>query len=178
MWYLRQVVYNKIYPAVACFAHDPYDAQSCVLYTRNKMGDISSTAQIAFNIAPLGIPEKKLVPDLILQLNHEQRTFAELGRFVIADDARGVLKNYYRAFYQLGIEQDIDTYIMFVRPKWVGFYRRLMRATVVAELAETFGSDSKYVVMTWRLQDTAPRFFGWSGVQVCSRRDVMTGESS
>lgn len=165
IWQARQFVYNKIYPDVITFSQDLHDAQSCVIYTRNAADNISSTARIAFNIAPLGIPEKKLVPALIEQLNQEHKVFAELGRFVIDDEARGVLKNYYRTFYQLGIQQGIDTYIMFVRPKWVNFYRRLMKANIVAELDETFGSDSTYVVMTWHLQDTTARFFSWSGIQ-------------
>jgi hypothetical protein len=165
IWTARQDVYNKIYPEVKSFENDPHDSSACVIYTRTNTGEISSTARIAFD-GPLGIPEKKLVPALIGQFRDNDVQFAELGRFVIDDAARGVLPNYFRAFYQLGNQLGIDTYIMFVRHKWVPFYIRLMKATVVAHIEENFGSDSPYAVMTWNLRDTTPRFFSWCDTQL------------
>lgn len=164
IWTARQTVYNELYPEVKTFQNDPHDKNACVLYTRTQSGKISSTARIAFN-GPLGIPEKNLVPALIEQLTSNNLQFAELGRFVIDDEARGVLPNYFRAFYQFGDQFGIDTYIMFVRYKWVAFYQRLVKAIVIAEIEENFGSDSPYAVMTWNLKDTTPRFFSWCGAK-------------
>jgi len=176
VWMARQDVYNKIYPEVKTFENDPHDSSACVIYTRTKTGKISSTARIAFD-GLLGIPEKNLVPAMIGQFRDNDVQFAELGRFVIDDAARGVLPNYFRAFYQLGKQLDIDTYIMFVRHKWVSFYIRLMKATVVAHIEENFGSDSPYAVMTWNLKDTTPRFFSWCGAE-SDARGTAEGEEN
>ena len=129
IWAARQTVYNKIYPEVTTFENDPHDSSACVIYTRTATGEISSTARIAFD-GPLGIPEKKLVPNLIEQLACKNAQYAELGRFVIDDAARGVLPQYFRAFFELGNHVGIDTYVMFVREKWV-------QATVVENIKET-----------------------------------------
>lgn len=164
IWATRQTVYNKIYPEVTTFENDPHDSDACVIYTRTATGEISSTARIAFD-GPLGIPEKKLVPALIAQLTGNNLQFAELGRFVIDDAARGVLPNYFRAFYQLGSQCEIDVFVMFVQRKWTSFYERLMRAQVIENISESFGCDSPYAVMTWNLKDTTPRFFNWCGAE-------------
>lgn len=160
VWAARQGVYNKIYPGVTTFENDPHDSSACVIYTRTITGEISSTARIAFD-GPLGIPEQNLVPDLIEQFRGNGVQFAELGRFVIDDAARGVLSNYFRTFYHFGTQFGVDIYIMFVRHKWINFYARLMKAEVIENIEESFGSDSAYAVMTWRLKDTTPRFFTW-----------------
>lgn len=164
IWTARQTVYNELYPEVKTFDNDPHDSSACVIYTRTKTGEISSTARIAFD-GPLGIPEKNLVPALIEQLTSNNLQFAELGRFVIDDAARGVLPNYFRAFYQLGNQFGVDIYVMFVRHKWVCLYERLMRAQFIENIEENFGSDSPYAVMTWNLKDTTPRFFSWCGAK-------------
>jgi len=164
IWATRQGVYNKIYPEVETFANDPHDDAACVIYTRAATGEISSTARIAFD-GSLGIPEKHLVPDLIGQFRQDGIKFAELGRFIIDDAARGVLPNYFRAFYQFGNQIGIDVYIMFVRHKWVSFYARLMNAKTVAYLDEDFGSGAAYAVMAWHLKETTPRFFSWCGAE-------------
>lgn len=164
VWAARQDVYNKIYPGVTTFKNDPHDSSACVIYTLTEMGKISSTARIAFD-GPLGIPEQNLVPNLIEQFRGNGVQFAELGRFVIDDAARGVLSNYFRTFYYFGTRLGVDTYIMFVRHKWINFYDRLMNAEVIENIEENFGSDSAYAVMTWRLKDTTPRFFSWCGAE-------------
>lgn len=164
IWCVRKDVYNKIYPDVQTFENDPYDKDSCVIYSKANTGTVTSTARIAFN-GLSGIPEKALVPDLVDQLITTRQEFAELGRFVIDDTARGILKQYFRTFYEVGDILGVDIYIMFVRQKWVSFYQRLMKAEVIKELDETFGSDSLYSVMTWRLTDTTPRFFSWCGAK-------------
>jgi|GEM_PF-1548359 len=164
IWATRQGVYNKIYPEVESFANDPHDGAACVIYTRAATGEISSTARIAFD-GPLGIPEKRLVPDLIGQFRRDGITFAELGRFIIDDAARGVLPNYFRAFYHFGNQVGVDAYVMFVQRKWISFYARLMDAKVVAYLDEDFGSGAPYAVMAWHLKETTPRFFSWCGAE-------------
>lgn len=164
VWRARQNAYKKLYPEVKVFENDPHDSNACVIYTRTKEDEISSTARIAFD-GSLGLPEQDLIPDLITQLRSQGIQFAELGRFVIDDAARGVLPNYFRAFYHLGTQVGVDTYIMFVRHKWISFYIRLMNAKVVANIEENFGSNSPYAVMTWNLKDTTPRFFSWCGMK-------------
>jgi len=161
IWSLRHETYRKMYPNVIVNKHDKYDKESCIIFTRNNEGKISSTARIAYN-GQKGIPEQQLIPNIIKQYEEEGIIFAELGRFVINDDARGVLKNYFRAFYHCGLESEIDLYLMFVRQKWISFYQQFMDATIISDLeGVTFGSQSNYACMTWNLAKTKPDFFKW-----------------
>jgi len=89
IWRLREKVYREHYPDVSVVEDDPYDRYSCVIYTQNPDGRVTSTVRIAFDGA-LGIPEAELVPDLVARYRRAGIRFAELGRFVIDSDARGV----------------------------------------------------------------------------------------
>lgn len=161
IWALRQKVYAEMYPEVTGVDNDPYDRYSCVIYTENGAGQVTSTARIGFDGA-LGVPEAALVGRLLDNYHRAGTQFAELGRFVIDDDARGVLSNYYRAYYELGALFGIDMYLMFVPENKISLYRRLMDAEVVLEFAGlTFGSKYQYVCMEWWLERTLPRFFSW-----------------
>lgn len=165
IWALRRTTYNRIYPEVSVFEGDPYDRHSCVLYTHCGSGSVDSTARIAMD-GPASIPEQVLIPDVVSQLRDNGKTFAELGRFVIEDSARGVLKNYFRTFYACALSANIDVYVMFVRQRWISFYQKFMDAQIVASLDEvTFGSNSSYVCMTWEIERTTSRFIRWSGCQ-------------
>ena len=126
------------------------------------MSKLLPKKMVSVIINELSIPEKKLVPELV-QYNQEKGVqFAELGRLVISDDARGALKNYFRAFYHFGTRWGIDSYVMFVQQKWISFYQQYMDAQIVSNLADvTFGSDSAYVCMVWHLSKTTPCFFQW-----------------
>ncbi len=166
IWNLRQMVYSTMFPAIKTFAHDPYDSKACVLYTCNKMGNVSSTARIAFDTVELGIPEKELLPNLISQLRQEKSVFAELGRFVIDKQARGSLQNYFRAFYDIAMTANIDTYVFLIRQQSIPFFTRLLNANVNDLLDETFGGQSAYAVLRWDLNNTPARFFSWSGTSV------------
>ena len=49
IWSLRRETYNIHYPEVDVFENDPHDVFSCIIYTRNEKGKITSTARIAYN---------------------------------------------------------------------------------------------------------------------------------
>nr|VFK51619.1 MAG: hypothetical protein BECKTUN1418E_GA0071001_100623 [Candidatus Kentron sp. TUN]VFK54020.1 MAG: hypothetical protein BECKTUN1418F_GA0071002_10362 [Candidatus Kentron sp. TUN] len=113
IWPLRERVYREHYPEIHVVENDPYDQYSCVIYTRNSSGRMTSTVRIAFD-GELGIPEVALVSDLVDQYQDAEIQFAELGRFVIDGETQGLdgpLKNYYRAYYELGKRWGIDVYL-------------------------------------------------------------------
>lgn len=163
IWDLRQRVYSRKFPEVSNVRNDPYDAQSCVIYSRSPEGRVCATARIAFDGA-LGIPEAALVDRLVDGYRRDGIEFAELGRFMIDDEGRGLLNAFYRAYYELGAIWGIQLYLMFVPDNKVTLYQRLMDARVATTFPDlTFGGNHPYVCMEWWLGRTRPRFFSWSG---------------
>ena len=163
---LRRDTYSKLYPEVDIPEIDPFDDSACVIYTCNKQQRALSTARVSFDGA-LGIPERHLVPEIVEQYQKQGVRFAELGRFVIDEQARGMLKQYFRCFYYIARQLGIEVYLMFVQHKWIPFYRRLMRAQIVADLPNvTFGSDAQYSCMAWQISDTTEKFMRWSGAEL------------
>ncbi|MFD2110760.1 N-acyl amino acid synthase FeeM domain-containing protein [Thiorhodococcus fuscus] len=163
IWDLRQRVYSRKFPDVNTLRNDPYDAQSCVIYACSPEGRVCATARIAFDGA-LGIPEAALVDRLVDGYRRDGIQFAELGRFMIDDEGRGLLNAFYRAYFELGATWGIQLYLMFVPDNKVTLYRRLMDAQVAISFRDlTFGGNHPYVCMEWWLDRTRPRFFSWSG---------------
>ncbi|EXJ13303.1 hypothetical protein D779_3894 [Imhoffiella purpurea] len=163
IWDLRQRVYSRKFPEVNQVRDDPYDYQSCVIYSRSTEGRVCATARIAFD-GDLGIPEAALVDRLVDGYRRDGVQFAELGRFMIDDEGRGILDSFYRAYYELGAAWGIQLYLMFVPDNKVSLYRRLMDARVAISFRDlTFGGNHPYVCMEWWLDRTRPRFFSWSG---------------
>jgi len=162
---LRRDTYSKLYPEVDIPETDPFDASACVIYTCDQQRALS-TARVSFDSED-GIPERHLVPGVVEQYQKRGTSFAELGRFVIDEQARGMLKQYFRCFYYIARQLEIEVYLMFVQHKWIPFYRRLMRAEVVADLPDvTFGSDAQYSCMAWKISDTTEKFMRWSGADL------------
>ncbi len=163
IWHLRQHVYSRKFPEVSNIRNDPYDAQSCVIYSRSTEGRVCATARIAFDGA-LGIPEAALVDRLVDGYRRDGIRFAELGRFMIDDEGRGLLNAFYRAYFELGATWGIQLYLMFVPDNKVTLYQRLMDAQIAISFRDlTFGGNHPYVCMEWWLDRTKPRFFSWSG---------------
>jgi len=160
---LRQRVYSRKFPDVNTVRNDPYDAQSCVIFSRSPEGRVCATARIAFDGA-LGVPEAGLVDRLVDGYRRDGIQFAELGRFMIDDEGRGLLNAFYRAYFELGASWGIQLYLMFVPDNKVTLYKRLMDAQVATTFPDlTFGGNHPYVCMEWWLDRTRPRFFSWSG---------------
>ncbi len=163
IWDLRQRVYSRKFPDVNTLRNDPYDAQSCVIFSRSPEGRVCATARIAFDGA-LGIPEAALVDRLVDGYRRDGIQFAELGRFMIDDAGRGLLNAFYRAYFELGATWGIQLYLMFVPDNKVTLYQRLMDARAAISFRDlTFGGNHPYVCMEWWLDRTKPRFFSWSG---------------
>lgn len=162
---LRQRVYSRKFPEVSNVRNDPYDAQSCVIYSRSPEGRVCATARIAFDGA-LGIPEAALIQRLVYGYRRDGIRFAELGRFVIDDEGRGMLNAFYRAYFELGATWGLQLYLMFVPDNKVSLYQRIMDARVATSFCDlTFGGSHPYVCMEWWLDRTKPRFFSWSGAR-------------
>lgn len=163
---LRRSSYSRLYPEVEIPEIDPFDASACVIYTCDQQRCALSTARVSFD-GVQGIPERHLVPEIVAQYRQQATSFAELGRFVIDEQARGILKQYFRCFYYIARQLEIEVYLMFVQHKWIPFYRRLMRAEVVADLPDvTFGSGAQYSCMAWKINQTTEKFIRWSGAEL------------
>jgi hypothetical protein len=164
IWHFRAREYQRLYPAIAEFEHDPFDDYADIFFTEDGDGEITSTARLAWE-SKYGLPDESLINDFIASHRKRGLKLLELGRFIIADDARGALKGYYRHFYQSARKRGIDSIVMVMRENHIKFHQRLMGATVLcADLQENFGSNFKYACVEWKIAETKTRFFDWCGL--------------
>lgn len=157
--------YKCLYPEVTNFHNDVYDEHACVLFTRDHHGEVNSTGRLAFD-GPHGLPDDSLFESLIRHRRESGAKIAELGRLIISDSAGGLLRNYYKAFYEIAIQQKIDSIIIVMRKKDIPFHSRMFGVFPLSlDLGVTFGSQHIYTCMEWRLSSTTQTFFEWSGIE-------------
>ena len=125
---LRRTQFNK-YPQGGD-AMDQFDQVASILIGKNKKGEITSTGRIVFD-SPMGLPADKLVKTAVDKLRNEGLVIAELSKFAISPEARGVLRSYLWAYYEIGIKMGIDSYISINPSKDVNVYKKIYAARVL-----------------------------------------------
>jgi len=164
--------YSELYPAVKNHGPDLFDLNGIVLFSRNRIGNVSTTARIAFNVNN-GLPSAAL---LHLRLAHvpATETLCEIGKFIIgdksgdecSDESTGPqLHDYFRAFYQIGCSHRL-IYAFLVPQNHGGFYTQHVGAQLVLQkTGETFGSADNFSIFIWRPAESTARFKQWIGTK-------------
>ena len=160
----RMSIFEKDYPAIGNFNEDIHDHHSLILFTENTKGKITSTARIIFD-SKEGFPADNYVKNTLDQYRNMGKSLVEVGRFAISDEARsaGLLPIYYRAFYELAIENNIESIIIVINNKSVKFHSKRIGASILLDHIDNIaGSHFQFACMEWKIKDTKKQFLDWA----------------
>ncbi len=162
IWAFRAREYGKVLPHISGFDNDPFDDDAAVLFSENAIGEITSTGRLAFD-GSLGLPEERLVSDLIYEHRQAGLKLAEYGRVIINDDAKdGLIKQYFKAAYVIAANNGVDSIIVVSKRKDVSFYQGMIGVKLLSNnVNETFGGKDPYACIEWKIASTRSRFFRW-----------------
>lgn len=156
IWQLRKSEYGKYYPSMNDAANDIYDDYSCILYSEDGTGDITSTGRLVLD-GELGLPADEIIHHEINLLRQHRGSVAEPSRFAISDAARGILPTYLRTYYRLARENAINSLIFITRDKNIGFYRRSLGANLICkDVGYNYGTDYKFSLLEWEIKANDP----------------------
>ena len=142
-------------------AIDQFDQVSCILIGKNKQDEITSTGRIVFD-SPMGLPAEKLVKAEVNKLRNQGLVIAELSKFAIAPEARGILRNYLWAYYEIGIKMGIDSYISINPSKDVNVYKKIYAARVLLpDIGYSYGTKGTFSLMEYKLKEVKPCLSKW-----------------
>ena len=153
----RKKHYRKIYPEMD-LDNDVLDDSALTLYTRDKNGDISSTARLSVD-GPCGLPQDYY----LTEYRKKGARLMELGRFIIDDGNLELLKDYYRAFFSIAHNLQRDAIVMSMQPNHISFHQKLIGVRVIAENTETYGGPYSLACVVWEIKATSRKFFTWIG---------------
>lgn len=155
----RKVHYKDIYPNMD-LDNDVLDECALTLYTRDSSGQISSTARLSVD-GPYGLPQDPY----LAEYRESGACLMELGRFLINKGNPGLAKDYYRTFFSIAHNLQMDAIVMSMQPNHIGFHQKLMGMgiRVIAEDTETYGGPYSLACVVWEIKATSPRFFSWIG---------------
>lgn len=162
----RESIFAKDYPGLGDFHNDVHDPFSIIMYTDNKKGEITSTARLIFD-SPVGFPTDEYAKDTLDQYRQQGKKMVEVGRMAISEEVgkEGLISTYYKAFYELSAENNIDSVIVVVNQNHVKFYKNRLGAITLADnLKNIAGSTFNYACMEWLLDKTSNKFFKWAGL--------------
>lgn len=142
-------------------AIDKFDKDACILASKNNKGKITSTGRIVFD-GGLGLPADRYVKSEIDKLRNQGFIIAELSKFAIASEARGILRGYLRAYYEIAAEVGIDFFISINPCKDVGVYKKIYAATVrVEDIGHSYGTSDKFTLLEFDLKKVRPCLSRW-----------------
>ena len=153
----RKKHYKEIYPDMD-LDNDVLDDSALTLYTRDKIGRVSSTARLSVD-GSYGLPQDRY----LTEYRERGVRLMELGRFIINEGNLGLLKDYYRAFFSIAQNLQSDVIVMSMQPHHISFHQKLMGVHVIAENTETYGGPYSLACVVWELNATSRKFFTWIG---------------
>ena len=156
IWQLRQSEYGRHYPSMNNAANDAYDDHSCILYTEDETGEITSTGRLVLD-GSIGLPADEIIHREINLLRKHRGSIAEPSRFAISNAARGILPVYLRTYYKLARENEINSLIFITRDKNIGFYKRALGANLVCkDVGYNYGTCYKFSLLEWEIKPDDP----------------------
>lgn len=163
IWKLRQAEFGKLYPACTHFEDDIHDGYSCVLYSQNESGIMTSTGRIAFD-GPMGLPADSFIKYELDKLRDKGLRIAESGKFAINREAKGILPYYFYSYYEIAAAYKIDSVIFVIRDKNVGLYKKTAGAKILIEdIGYQYGTNFKFSLLECRLEEMVSLFLeNWS----------------
>ena len=159
--HFRKEEYRKRYTRIQMASYDPFDRYAHIIFAADDHDCVNSTARLVLD-SELGLPEDKLFPPLVDQYRKEGKQLMEIGRFIIRDNDRCLLKKYYQAFYEIAKSTQVDYVVMVMRRKDLAFHKKLFGIDVLVDaIGENFGSEHTFMCAGWNVANTRPAFFKW-----------------
>lgn len=159
---LRLDRYRERYPSIKNPDHDAFDDHSIVIYGENEKSKVISSCRLVFD-SPLGLPEDPLFSKSADCLRRQRKSIVEASRFVNRSHSTKGFKEYYRAFYQIGMAFNLDVILFVMEEKNFAFHHRMLNAELLPERDETgFGCNLTFVSVAWHLDQTPKKFYQWA----------------
>lgn len=161
----REQVFNPLYPELDKPEWDRHDSHAIHLYTENNEGMITSTVRMVFD-SEAGLPADDYAHEAVNQLRAQGLKLLEISRFAISEEARqgGILNSYYRAFYDLSVENQVDSAVIVINQKNVNFHQNRIGARVLMTIDHIAGSPFQFACLEWRMSQTKTKFLHWIGI--------------
>lgn len=161
---LRKEQFEK-YPASGD-SIDKFDLNSFILTGYNSKEILTSTGRIVFD-SSLGLPADEYAKDEINKLRKENLVIAELSKFAIAPEAKGMLRSYLKAYYEIALSLGIDSYISINPSKDVNIYKKIYAARVlVKDIGYSYGTNNTFSMMEYKIKEVKPCLAAWLGEEL------------
>lgn len=158
---LRQSQFKR-YPEVGRVI-DRYDQNSCILYAKNDENHVTSTGRIVFD-SPMGLPADIYAKGEIDKLREQGFDLVEISKFAIAPEAKGILRFYLWAYYEIAIELGIDALVSINPIKDVRVYEKIYSAEVLlSDIGQNYGTNSTFALLEHNIQRAKPSLSKWLG---------------
>lgn len=143
--------------------NDVYRRHSLTLHTFNSNQKVQGCARLVFD-SPMGLPEDGLFSSYANHLRQHHDSLLEIGRFAISTspDVVNLHRDYFLAFYLIGIQCQIDAMLISVNAKHWPFYDNIIGAELLPDTnPDGFGSGETFITANWMPRHTNPNFFKW-----------------
>lgn len=148
-------------PGVKEFHNDGQDEQSYVLYGTDENGTLTSSARLLPDTEK-GFPEEHLLPESVHTMRKEGKKLAELGRLVITEGKANLLRQYYKAIYDIATLENIDVVLIVMKQRNISSHKKIMAVTVLTDENMGFSWDEEQAplcLMAWDIKAKQPKLF-------------------
>jgi len=145
---------------------DKFDLNSFILTGYNSKETLTSTGRIVFD-SSFGLPADKYAKKEIDKLREENLVIAELSKFAIAPEAKGMLRSYLKAYYEIAVSLGIDSYVSINPSKDVNIYKKIYAARVlVKDIGHSYGTNNTFSMMEYKIKEVKPCLAAWLGEEL------------
>lgn len=145
---------------------DEFDLDAFILTGSNSKGELTSTGRIVFD-STLGLPADTYAKAEIDKLRQKNLVIAELSKFAITSEAKGMLRSYLKAYYKIGVSLGIDSYISINPSKDVNVYKKIYAARVIIEdIGYSYGTNHTFTLMEYKIRDVRKSLSNWLGEEL------------
>ena len=162
IWRLRESEYRKHYENFSEASNDPYDENAYIFYSQNQQEIVTSTGRIILD-GKLGLPSDELLKSQVDELRNKRRAIAELSKFTIAREARGLLPYYVKTFYELAVGLDIESLIFICKSQSARVYQGYVGANILLkDINYSYGTQEVFSLLEWKISNSAHYFYKWN----------------
>jgi 2-polyprenyl-3-methyl-5-hydroxy-6-metoxy-1,4-benzoquinol methylase len=148
-------------PGVCEFQNDGRDEESYVLYGTDEKGAITSSARLLPD-SEKGFPEEQILPASVHTMRQEGKKLAELGRLVITEGKTNLLRQYYKAIYDIATLENIDVVLIVMKQRNISSHKKIMAVTVLSDENMGFSWDEEQAplcLVAWEIKAKQPKLF-------------------
>ncbi len=165
----KQDYYQADHPGVSEFHDDGLDEHAYVIYGLDKHNSISSTARLLPD-GKKGFPEDDIFPKSVQKMRDEGKKLAELGRLVIVDNKVCLLRQYYKAIFDVASIVDIDIVLIVMKQRNLPSHKKIMAVEVLSvDMGNSWDDEqAPLCLVAWDMKALQPKFQKWVGRETSS----------